>query len=282
MKNQETILNWLYNEKYSELKEFLFRSKEEIQADAMILAALEIMENEFVRLSKSGIENPEFWDTLQMLHVFHPKTFELKPENFKSITLILAERSKTTNPNLSMRCAKLFPDEEISKEILKLNAETETQEIEHDNQEFIKLTHNPILENIDARTSLFKSEEERKLFLAMRQIFDTYFVYPNVAMSNVINIDMISNKLTQQEKTYFYKSVIDFVVFDQLKGYQPIYFIELDSVWHDLYKVEENDKMKDRIFSIAGLKLIRIRHRLDRPIEEDIFIELINEVRNQV
>jgi very-short-patch-repair endonuclease len=281
MKNQEIILSWLFNENYNEIKEFLFRSKEEIQVDAMILAAIETVENEFVRLSKSGIDNSEFWDTLEMLHVFHPKYFELKPENHKSITLILAERSKT-NLNLSMRYAKLYPDEEISKEIIKLNAETETQEIEHDNQEFIKLTHNPILENIDARTPLFKSEEERKLFLAMRQIFDTYFVYPNVAMSNVVNFDMISNQLTQQEKTYFYKSVIDFVVFDQLKGYQPVYFIELDSVWHDLNKVEEKDKMKDRIFSIAGLKLIRIRHRSNQPIEEDIFLELINEVRNQV
>lgn len=136
--------------------------------------------------------------------------------------------------------------------------------------------------NIKSSTPLFKSNEEQKLYLALRQIFDTYLVYPNVAMSNVINFEAISGQLNAKERDYFYKSVIDFVIFDQFTGYEPIYFIELNSVWHDLDMVEEKDKMKDKIFSLSGLKLVRIRHKANRPIDHDTFIELIEEIRNQV
>jgi very-short-patch-repair endonuclease len=88
--------------------------------------------------------------------------------------------------------------------------------------------------------------------------------------------------LTPKEREYFYKSIIDFVVFDQLGGYEPIYFIELDSVWHDLDKIEEKDKTKDRIFSLAGLKLIRIRHMANREIDEKTYLELIEDIRRQL
>jgi hypothetical protein len=93
---------------------------------------------------------------------------------------------------------------------------------------------------------------------------------------------VISEQLTQRERDYFYKSVIDFVVFDQYRGYEPIYFLELDSVWHDLDKVEEKDKLKDRIFSIAGAKLIRIRHKANKEIDEETYLELIEDIRRQL
>ena len=247
----------------------------------MLSAATKIVEDEFVRLSKEDMADEEYWESLEMLHTFHPRYYQIGETNYKSITLILADRHKQ-DIKRAIRFANYFPDEEISKEIIKLHAETETQTVEHERQDYIKITHNPIPINIKSSTPLFKSHEEQKLYLALRQIFDTYLVYPNVAMSNVINFDAIKEQLNQKERDYFYKSVIDFVVFDQFAGYEPIYFLELDSVWHDLDKVEEKDKMKDKIFSLSGLKLVRIRHKANRPIDHDTFLELIEEVRIQV
>jgi very-short-patch-repair endonuclease len=279
--NQETVYGWLAGKKYEELRDFLFRGKDKIKNDPMLSAAAKMVELELARLSNDEMADEEFRYTLETLHTFHPKFYEIQSDNFKKITLNLAIYHKN-NVQTAIRFAKLFPEEEISQEIIKLHSETETQIIEHDREEHIKITHNPIPINIKSSTPLFKSTEEQKLYLALRRIFDTYLVYPNVAMSNVINFEAINGQLNQNERNYFYKSVIDFVVFDQFKGYEPIYFLELDSVWHDLDKVEEKDKMKDKIFSIAGLKLIRIRHKANRPIDEDTFVELVEEIRTQV
>lgn len=279
--NQETVYGWLADKKYEELRDFLFRGKEKIKNDPMLSAAAKTVELEFVRLSKGEIEDEEFWFSLQTLHSFHPRHYELETENYKNISLALAVFYKR-DLKVAIRYANLFPEEAISKEIIKLHSETETQTIEHDRQEYIKINHNPIPINIKASTPLFKSHEEQKLYLALRRAFDTYLVYPNVAMSNIINFEAISEQLNQKEREYFYKSVIDFAVFDQFRGYEPIYFIELDSVWHDLEKIEEKDKIKDRIFSLAGLKLIRIRHKANQKIEEETYLELIEDIRQQL
>jgi len=279
--DQETVYGWLAGKKYKELREFLFRGKEKIKNDPMLYAAAKTVELEFARLSMNEMDDEEFRYTLETLHTFHPKFYEIQSDNFKKITLNLALYHKN-NLQTAIRFAKLYPEEEISIEIIKLHSETETQIIEHDKEEYIKITHNPIPINIKSSTPLFKSKEEQKLYLALRRIFDTYLVYPNVAMSNIINFEAISERLNPKERDYFYKSVIDFVVFDQFEGYEPIYFLELDSVWHDLDKVEERDKMKDKMFSLAGLKLIRIRHKANRPIDEGVFQKLIEEIRSQV
>jgi len=279
--DQETVYGWLAGKKYKELREFLFRGKEKIKNDPMLYAAAKTVELEFARLSMNEMDDEEFRYTLEIFHTFHPKFYEIQSDNFKKITLNLAFYHKN-NLHTAIRFAKLYPEEEISIEIIKLHSETETQIIEHDKEEYIKITHNPIPINIKSSTPLFKSKEEQKLYLALRRIFDTYLVYPNVAMSNIINFEAISERLNPKERDYFYKSLIDFVVFDQFEGYEPIYFLELDSVWHDLDKVEAKDKMKDKIFSLAGLKLIRIRHKANRPIDEGTFQELIEEIRRQV
>jgi len=279
--NQETVYGWLHGKNYKELRDFLFRGKEKIKSDSMLLAAAKTVELEFVRLSKGKIEDEEFWFSLQTLHSFHPRHYELENENYKDISLALAVFHKS-DLKVAIRYANLFPEEEISTEIIKLHSETEIQTIEHKRQDYIKITHNPIPIKTKATTPLFKSYEEQKLYLALRQVFDTFLIYPNVAISNVINFEVISEQLTQRERDYFYKSVIDFVVFDQYRGYEPIYFLELDSVWHDLDKVEEKDKLKDRIFSIAGAKLIRIRHKANKEIDEETYLELIEGIRRQL
>jgi len=281
MMDQEKVYRWLAEKSYTDLREFLFRERDNIKSDRMLYDAAKKVESEFVRLSSDEITDDEFMYNLEVLHSWHPEFYNMENDNYKKITLNLLTYYKN-DLKKAIFFAKLFPDEEISQEILKNDLNTNTQILEHHKEKDIQVTHNPIPTSTKASTPLFKSEEERKLYMALRRIFDTFLVYPNVAMSNIINFEAISKDLTKEERDYFFQSVIDYAVFDQLGGYEPIYFIELDSAWHDLDKIEEKDKMKNKIFSVAGLKLIRIRHKSNRPIDENTFFELVGQIRVQL
>lgn len=112
--------------------------------------------------------------------------------------------------------------------------------------------------------NLFKSRQEQQFFEAVRAAFPTYHPYPNVALSCVLDFDAIRAELHPAERAYFFRAIVDCVVFDTHTGYQPKFFIELDSPFHDHGRAKENDRMKDAIFRAANVKLIRIRaHRND-------------------
>ena len=94
----------------------------------------------------------------------------------------------------------------------------------------------------------------------MWEAYPTFHPYPNVAMSCVLDFKKIENLLTQKEKFYYFKAIIDCVVFDSNKDYKPLYFFELDSRYHDTEDSKINDSMKKSIFEKANVKLVSIRH----------------------
>lgn len=106
---------------------------------------------------------------------------------------------------------------------------------------------------------LFKSQQEENFFEAVRRAFPTYNPYPNVALSSVLDIDSFKDDLSPKERSYFFRAVVDSVVFDARDSYTPRFFFELDSVHHDSIQAQENDAMKDSIFKAANVKLTRIR-----------------------
>ncbi|MDW5418943.1 DUF2726 domain-containing protein [Iodobacter sp. CM08] len=126
--------------------------------------------------------------------------------------------------------------------------------------------------------NLFKSNMEQCFFEAVRDAFPTYHPYPNIALSTILDFKAIDNQLSPQEKEYFFKALIDSVVFDTRHGYEPKYFIELDSSFHDSDRARHNDKMKDNIFRAANAKLIRIRPHKSSEISTAKFKELILEI----
>ena len=89
---------------------------------------------------------------------------------------------------------------------------------------------------------------------------------------------MINTELTADEKEYFYKGIVDFVVFDQAKEYKPVHFYELDSAYHDTDERKKKDNLKDSIFSKAGVKIVRIRKE-DKSVSVQEFIQLIRELK---
>ena len=127
-------------------------------------------------------------------------------------------------------------------------------------------------------TNLFKSGQEQQFFEAIREAFPTYHPYPNVAISCVIDFEKIKKTLHNEEKDYFFKAIVDSVVFDTRNGYEPKFFFELDSHYHDNERAKKNDRMKDSIFQAANVKLIRIRaHNLGETTIQK-FKQLVLEV----
>lgn len=60
----------------------------------------------------------------------------------------------------------------------------------------------------------FKSKLESEFYQALKNVFPTYFIYPNVALSNIFEFDKIQEHLGVNSKNYFFKAIIDFVVYD--------------------------------------------------------------------
>jgi very-short-patch-repair endonuclease len=111
----------------------------------------------------------------------------------------------------------------------------------------------------DARNSLFKSEQERVFFEALRTAFPTHLVYPNAALNAVLNYERLQKKITQAERDYFFRALIDAVVVDPLDDLRPVFFFELDSAHHDTPEARRKDRLKDAILAKAGQHLFRLR-----------------------
>jgi hypothetical protein len=120
-------------------------------------------------------------------------------------------------------------------------------------------TGKPKAIRVDWLQPLFKSKLESEFYQALKNVFPTYFIYPNVALSNIFDFDKIQDNLGAESKSYFFKAIVDFVVYDPVDNHNPKYFFEVDSAYHDSDKAKRNDALKDDIFSIANIELIRIR-----------------------
>ena len=125
--------------------------------------------------------------------------------------------------------------------------------------------------------SLFKSDQEATFFHAVRIVFQTYTPYPNVALSSLIDFEAIRHRLSSEERDYFFKSIVDCVLFDPHDDYRPVYFFELDSGHHDAPDQQAKDACKDRIVAAAGHRLYRIRPQV-HPVTTDDFMATLRGV----
>lgn len=115
------------------------------------------------------------------------------------------------------------------------------------------------LKRVDWLQPLFRSSLEGEFYQALKNVFPTYFVYPNVAFSNIFDFKKISPSLSHEQRSYFFKSVVDFVVYDPADNHSPKFFFEVDSCYHDSDKAKYRDELKNSIFASANIELIRVR-----------------------
>ncbi|MCZ4337716.1 DUF2726 domain-containing protein [Shewanella colwelliana] len=116
---------------------------------------------------------------------------------------------------------------------------------------------------VDWLQPLFKSDLESEFYQALKDVFPSYFIYPNVVLSNIFDFDMIREHLAQPERDFYFKGIVDFVVFDPADNHNPKYFFEVDSHYHDDEDARRRDKLKNNIFYAANIPLHRVRADTD-------------------
>jgi Protein of unknown function (DUF2726) len=106
---------------------------------------------------------------------------------------------------------------------------------------------------------LFKSHQEKEFYHAVRSFYPQQLIGVNVSIHAVVNLDLVRAQLTNRERNYFYKALLDCVVYNIDDEYRPMIVFEIDSPLHDDQNQIERDALKDRILAVAGLRLVRIR-----------------------
>ncbi len=225
----------------------------------------------------TGENDPGYKYYLQQFHTLHCSQnhrFKLHPEEFKKLVLKIVEVE--SNKQIAYNFATLFQDEPICQQVIEEYEKKQSQIISHSQEKDILLTKNRDVSDENATISIFKSKQEYHFFRAVRECYPMYLVIPNVALNAVIDFNIIEDKLSVEEKSYFWRALVDCVVIDTENDYKPISFYELDSVFHDSEKQKENDLLKDNILAKAGQELYRIR-RTSHKMEEKDFTILIRE-----
>lgn len=216
----------------------------------------ELLNNE---ITSSISDNKYYLELFLSLHKSQNFDFKLNDKDYKKLILKIIPEEK--NIEVAYYYAIDFPEEEICKEIINRFNEKKPKIVEHSQSQSIYVTENKNIKNIDARIGLFKSKQEYQFYKAVLEVFPNFLVIPNVALSAVIDFNQIQNQLSNEEKGYFFKALIDCAVIDTEDGFKAKYLVELDSAFHDLEKRKINDIMKDNILSNAGQKLLRVRQK---------------------
>jgi hypothetical protein len=280
MKNPEEIFKEIKEENWPSLISFLHKNKKDISSDPLCLLAAKTFVCEFLRqVDKYPNDNLDIVKHLEDLWSLDKGDFfKLTPEEIKSVVSQIVKRKRHTN-NLveAYNYARHFPEETICKEVIESYEKSIPKNIEHSQSHRIIVSETKEVVNVDYRISLFKSGQEYEFFFALRKIFDTYHICPNVSISCLLNWESLKECLTQDERDYFFKGIVDVVVFDQAEEFKPIYVFELDSPFHDNKDRIQKDKIKNSIFAKAGVKIIRVRKQ-DKKVSEKEFVTLIREL----
>ena len=123
------------------------------------------------------------------------------------------------------------------------------------------------------KKNLCASSQEREFLKAVRQYFPSLRVYPNLPLRNFIDLDAMNNFADDQIRRFCWSSQVDALLCTEDED--PIAGIELDSMHHDDPAAAARDAMKDKLFAIAGVPLVRIRAEDTSNVRAEDFYELL-------
>lgn len=277
--DQERVYALLKDENWPELLSFIWSNSDLIATDEILQNATKICEQVFFNNIENEKANESFPSDLATFVTLHSTEKHLLSDaNFRRTVVLLVEIWADRDLAQAKSYADLLPDEDLCKTVILRHQATLPKLVEHSQNRAIRVTQNKNVSLLDARATLFKSKQELEFFYGVRNCFPHFIVYPNVALSCLFDLEIIKNGLKQNEIDYFFRAIVDCVVFDNKENLLlPAYFFELDSVFHDSAKAKEKDDMKDRIFAAAGQTLLRIRKSDDDKSRAD-FEQLVREI----
>lgn len=125
----------------------------------------------------------------------------------------------------------------------------------------------------DFRKNLCASRQEGEFLQAVRQFLPNLQAYPNVPLRNFIDIDRLEERLPVRVRNYAWSAQVDVLLCT--RDEDPVAGIELDSIHHDSEEARERDELKNKLFQLAGLPLIRIRPDDVKSVRAEDFYDLL-------
>lgn len=258
MAHHEALYQFVYLKAWPAALDALHQHAADIPHDPLLAhAATTFTDAFFTDLAATGPATHH--DALEKLFLLHTGHFYRLPYTrfavvIESLVTLYADR-----PEAALGYARHCPENPRCAALLQQYDAPPSTPVSHPAQDEVRLHATTPAVDKSHTISLFKSQQEVAFFMAVREVYPTYFVYPNVALSSVIHFEAIREALTAEERQYFFRCLVDCVVFDQHDGYRPRFFFELDSPRHDGEAQQAKDRSKDRILSLAGQRLYRIR-----------------------
>lgn len=123
------------------------------------------------------------------------------------------------------------------------------------------------------RKCVCASSQEREFLQAVRQFFPGLRAYPNVPLRNFMDVDSFVLRLSERHRRYSWAAQVDVLLCTEDED--PVAGFELDSVLHDDDEVRERDQLKDELFSLAAIPLLRIRADDTSNVRAEDFYDLL-------
>lgn len=257
--NREYVLQALQGKRWVELIR-LFKDNEIYEAVCDDPLLRPVVDQYFISelLSNEDMDDEFKVNLEQFLQLHESKQFKFTFNRSDYQTLVRKVVEKSSGI-YAYNYAKKLPNDPYCRSIISQFEAALPTAVSHSQEGRVSVKVNKEEKNIDARISLFKSKAELLLYRAVKDVFPNYFVLPNVALNAVLDFEAIREKLTLEEKEYFFKALIDCVVVDTDQGFKAKMFFELDSVFHDTQEGHRKDALKDRILTVSGQQLFRLR-----------------------
>ncbi len=125
----------------------------------------------------------------------------------------------------------------------------------------------------DLRRNACASQQEREFLRAVRQFFPSLQAYPNMPLKNFIDIDKLEATVPGRARNYAWSAQVDVLLCTADED--PIAGVELDSAHHDTEEAIERDELKNLLFKLAGLPLVRIRADDTKAVRAEDFYDLL-------
>ncbi|MBO1923281.1 DUF2726 domain-containing protein [Thiomicrorhabdus sp. 6S3-12] len=277
MLDREYLYGLVFDKDWEAFAELMYQNSKEVMttSDPLIAQAIKVFEEQFINdiNTKTDEEKEVLLKWPSQLVVIQGNPFN--QEFADNVLIARLEALLNLNFELAVDLAKEHQHRlELAKKIM---TRARKQNYYNDGLANIKQTSTTVTDTSKV-IKLFKSQQEKNFFQAVKNVFPSFFPYPNVALNAILDFNLIKNELSLNEREYFFRGMVDCVIFDPAKEYFPIKFFELDSVFHDNEKAKERDEMKDSIFRKSNVKLYRIRAELGEQISVESFEELIREL----
>jgi hypothetical protein len=271
--DHEALYRLVYEQRWGEALHVLYAGRAAVVDDPLLArAAATCVEALFTALAAGP--DAAYSEELERLFLLHTGGFyRLSSDRFAEVTGRLVDLH-ADRPEAALGYARFCPDAPRCAAVLARHAAAQPVPIPQAGRSGLDLSANRPDPGAVHTIPLFKSQQETTFFRAVREVFPTYLVYPNVALSCLVDFEAVRPHLDAAARRYFFRGVVDCVVFDQHDAYRPRYFFELDSDHHDAPERQARDRWKEQILAVAGCLLYRVRPRA-AAVDQVAYVDLL-------